>query len=227
MAFYTRQEFAKLCGIKDYAIINVNIARGKVVLSGNLIDTNVEENQAFLLKYREKKGITGDTIPLQEPKPKKEPKPVKEEKPKTRTVLPGPPITDEHLPQQSKHNLSKNELDIKIKRADLEKKLEEIEILKVKKMKLHGELIPTDLVKSLVREIAEGVKLAYIDAIENYTVVIANQKKLTEAEKSKIKDHFTPIINQAVEKQYYIAQKGLKAIVAEYSEKKDVGEREL
>ena len=82
MAFYTRQEFAKLCGIKDYAIINVNIARGKVVLSGNLIDTNVQENQDFLLKYQEKKGITGNVIPLQEPKPKKEPKPVKEEKSK-------------------------------------------------------------------------------------------------------------------------------------------------
>jgi len=230
MAFYTRKEFAQLAGLKNDRAINVYVQRGKILLSGKLIDDTIEQNKLWLdeqqyknsdrLELKREQVIAQPTVKKTKSKSKK----VQEN---NTTELPPPPIRNsEELTPIQKRTLSKADIDIKIKKASLEKTMEEIAILKVKKMKMHGELIPTDIVKSLIRELTEGVKIAYLDAMENYTVVISKQKKLTEVEKSNIKKEFTTIINKAVERQSYVANKGLKSIVEEYSQTKGVGERE-
>lgn len=217
-------------------MINVYIQRGSVVLSGKHIDDTHPQNSEWLKSQQErnyeqlKKSTVENKIlsNVATLKPPRKGSVVKEEQVHEKKTPTLPPVhfTEPEEPVQSKGTITKTELDVKLKRADLEKRIEEIEILRVKKMKLHGELIPTELVKSLILELSEAIKLSYMDAIENYTVVVSKVKRLTEHEKSEIKNNFTEIINKALKRQIEIAKKGLKNIVEEYQEVKGKGERE-
>lgn len=225
MAWHTRKEFAVLAGYPDegtkWKAINVYIKRGNIVCSGELIDDQFHKNKDWLNLTRAKKGLPPfgedkkSTEVISNPKieePKDEPEQAPEVKPIKRS-------------SKNSSDLSIVQLETEIKRADLEKKQQDIKLLKIKEAKMKGELIPTDLVQSLIRELSEAMKIAYMDAIENYTVVISRQKKLTTKEESDIKSHFTRIINDALSRQTAVAKKGLKNIVSEYQEVRSRGEK--
>jgi len=202
--------------------INVYIKRGNIVCSGELIDDQFHKNKDWLNLTRAKKGLPPfgeDKKAVEElsPAPKIK-EPVDEPEP-------APEIKKTRKTSKNPNDLSIVQLETEIKRADLEKKQQDIKLLKIKEAKMKGELIPTDLVQSLIREMSEAMKIAYMDAIENYTVVISRQKKLSTKEESDIKSHFTRIINDALSRQTAVAKKGLKNIVSEYQEVRSRGEK--
>lgn len=184
--------------------------RGKVVLCDDAehIDTTFPTNRDFMETQRAKRGLKAPKA-----KTKNSAKPPTPKAPKT------------EVPAQVEAAEGVLSLEKQIKQADLKKKEQEIEKLKLQNAKLQGQLIPTELVKSLIREFSEAMKISYLDAVESYTTIVAKQKKLTREEESKIKQHFTALINDTLKKQGVNAKKQLKNIVEDYQEVRGKGER--
>ena len=202
MAFYSRKEFALLAGYSSEGTkwkgINMCVKRGEIITSGSKIDDTIPQNKIWLEKQQASRGIF--------------------EKPVIKTT----PFVEEKPTQKSRYNSLS--IESEIKKADLEKKQKDIKLADLKIAKLEGELIPTDLVRTVISELSEAMKIAYMDAMENYTTVIARQTKLSIAKESEIKKHFTRIINDTLDRQVVIAIKSVKKIVDEYSETRGRGE---
>lgn len=178
------------------------------------IDSEFPINKDWLEGQRDKRGLP----PISVDPPKSTNTPVPEPKAPKTTALEVQQTTE--VEKASSYNLNNQ-----IKKADLEKRRQEIEKLKLQNAKLQGQLIPTDLVKSLIREFSEAMKISYLDAVESYTTIVAKQKKLTREQESKIKEHFTALINDTLKKQGVNAKKQLKNIVEDYQEVRGKGER--
>jgi hypothetical protein len=220
MALLTRKEFSDLAGLPEGKGLGVYISRGKVLTNGKFIDSENLHNKEWLTNQRIQRGLDASEYSIIQPKARK----LKEivipsianSKPKsTGPVLP---------PETDPDRMTKADLDLEIKRAELKKKIKEVSLLEIKELKARGEVIPTELVNSLIREMSEAMKIAYMDGIENYTVVIARQKKMSVQEEADVKKHFTELINNILKRQTYVAKRGLKSIVKAYQEIRGKGE---
>lgn len=224
MAFLSNKEFGELIG-KSAQYINVQVGRGNLVRSGKLLDDTLPKNKAWLDKMRVKLGLA--------PKPAAvSPTPMPE------TAPPPPPIaapvvpTTEFIPAVPSvpgggHVADSNPfaLEQEKKRLEVEKVRQEIRVKRAQAEKLEGALIPTEVVGSIIREMSESMKIAYLEALETYTVVVSAEHKLSTKQVAKIKGHFTTIINDTLKKQVAAAKKSLENVVAEYSETRGKGER--
>tara|TARA_R110000796_G_scaffold60642_10_gene140348 strand:- start:3709 stop:4407 length:699 start_codon:yes stop_codon:yes gene_type:complete len=230
MAYYSRTEFAELAGLKSVKSLNAYVSRGNVIASGKFIDSEILENKEWLYKQQVKRGIIEEEI-VHVPKPIKQ-------KPVAKVVVPKKevPIKSEKVakvvkdfvaplpPETDPDRMTKAEIDTAIKLAELKKKIADAQYSEIKVSKARGEVIPTDLVNSLIREMSESMKIAYMDGIENFTVVVARQKKMSVDEEANIKSHFTGLINDILKRQTFVAKKGLKNIIAAYQEVRGKGE---
>lgn len=234
MALYPKKEFGQLAGLKNPRDIKVYINRNQVIPSGDYIDDTIPQNLEWINKRRAKKGWPnlGEGVPV-ELEPTYDTKAPNVSKavigpgkaPNVKNPTPRKEPTLEDLENKDPNKMTKSEIELVTKRAEMEKKLEEVELAKIKVAKQKGELIPAELIYSLITEMSEAMKISYNDAIENYTVVVARQKKLSGQEEANIKSHFTRIINDTLKRQTVVAKKGLQNIVKEYQEVRDRGER--
>jgi hypothetical protein len=224
MALVSRKEFAVIAGL-GYKVLNVYIGRGKIVPSGDYIDTLFVPNADFLRgKGIDPENITLANAPVAEKK--KVVEPAVDQRKYADPVIKEPKAIENKREFRLPELKSTYGLEAEKKALEVEKLKKENRILKAKAEKLEGELIPTELVKALIRELSEAMKISYMEALETYTVIVGAQKKLTSIEMSNIKRHFTGLINDTLIKQVDIAKKMLSNIVNEYSQTKGRGERE-
>ena len=108
----------------------------------------------------------------------------------------------------------------------LAKVKEDIEIAKLKREKMSGELIPTDLVKVLFASHFKSVTTTFHQAIENLISTISKRNNLDREQVAKIRGELTKIINDAIESSLSLSGKELGNIVDEYSHKRGKGEKE-
>jgi hypothetical protein len=218
MALYTKKEFAKLCEIETKDLSNY-IRRGKVVLtSDEKIDSELLDNVYFLDKRRELLAKKKDELKL----------PSEEQALNNRTA------EKKATAPQSKFDfpteiapVSKNyQIDGDIKTQELEKSKIQTDILRAKREKMSGELVPTDLIRNLIGNHSKSITIAFQNAAENFLIKIAKKKGFEIEEKAELRKELIEIINTAVSDSIELSQKMLKSIVAEYSNKKDQGERE-
>lgn len=212
MAFHTKKQFCVLCVIESREL-SVYKKRGKVVLVNDLIDDTNPINQEFIFKRQEqfaKKDLVASNVP--------ELKVVTLPSPQTKIKK---QVSVLHLETQ----LSWKELDSAKKALDIEKITEEIEILKVKKDKLHGAVIPTEIVKMIFAQQFKTVTAAFHNGADNYLVELAKLKDLDREEMAIIRGKLIEIINKAINDSVDESKKMIKNIVSEYSERKDVGEK--
>lgn len=197
--------------------LSVYVSRKKVVLSGEFIDTSIPQNRDFLKRRQEKYGQKQPANPSQETKQPSKPN-VKEP-----VIESSAPEID--FPDDDDSGSSYAVLDKKEKALNIKKKREEIEILKVKKEKLHGVLIPTDLVKVLMAQHYKSVSTAFQHASDNLIMEMSKKKKLNRNEVAELRGHLVKIINKAVNDSIDDSKDNIKNIVSEYSERRGVGER--
>lgn len=229
MAFHSRKEYAELAGLKDVKSLNAYVSRGKIIVSGKFIDSENLENKEWLTKQRIKRGLDEEVAVVRKviSKPKPAPTPKEKSVPTKSKPSKGPSeefIAPEPNIETDPDKMTKADLELEIKRTELKKKLKEVSLLSIKEDKARGEVVPTELVNSLIREMSEAMKIAYMDGMENYTVVVARQKKMTTAEEAAIKSHFTGLINETLKRQTYVAKRGLKNVVKAYQEIRSKGE---
>jgi hypothetical protein len=217
MALLTRKQFAEQCFINTRAL-SVFIQRKKVVLSNDLIDTEVDDNRYFLEKKREfkrnkdiKSGvITEETF---------------NERVIDQTKQEVQPQFE--FPHESAAPISENfKLDSKIKQASLEKTALDIQILQAKRDKITGESVPTTLVKTLITHHAKSIIIAFQNGIDNILVTISKRKGFSSSELGELREEMIDLINASSNESIEISKKTLENIILEYSQRKDVGERE-
>jgi len=224
MPRYTRREFSDLCGIEAKALA-VYVGRKKVILNENgEVDTALPMNLAFL----EKRTGKTETPPVV-------PEPQKKKNRIVTTPTPKEPITirkeralrNKHgKTDEEKEQLNTNfEIDNAIKRLELEKKEQEVELNKLKIAKLQGDVIPTELVKVVFSQHFKSVTNAFHQGADNFITEITKMLSLDREQMVKLRAELVEIINTAVTDSIEESKESINNIQQEYSQKRGVGEK--
>ncbi|HXP50681.1 MAG TPA: hypothetical protein VN922_12035 [Bacteroidia bacterium] len=209
MAFHTREEFALKCGLSKSNLFNY-ITRGNVILNGELIDDTNEKNKSFLEKRKAKAKQVSN-----------------EKQTKVIEAAGQPPQIETDEATQNEvplPNQTYSESERQLKYQDVLKRQKENEKLELEIKKKQGELIPVEMVKSIVVSLTENVKIAWTDATDDMIIHISAKYHLTREDAAELKIKQNSILNKAVDKYVDTTKKSLKRIQQEYSEKKNVGE---
>lgn len=229
MALYKKKEFAQRCGLTGGNLSNY-ITRGHVLLSGDYIDDEIEKNQFFYKKWKEKiegrqmevEQLTervrekSDEIEHEEIEVPKIPNVQKAIDPRTR-----PPKI---VPPKGEKDSSYFDLDKERKMLDIQKLKLDVEKAQMALLKAHGQVIPTDLIKNLIAVHSKSITVSFKNACESLIIEFSKKKGLDRNEVAEIRKELIAVINQAVTDSIAISKKDLKNIVQEYSIKKGVGE---
>lgn len=224
MALYSKQEFASRCGVATN-YLSVQIKRGKVVLSGELVDDSNEINAAFLQKRTAKAKILTSKPQVEVKIPSNDLIYFEDSHQKTPKV----PKKESKLPMEvdsSRENLSYASLDREKKLADLLKVEADTTHRKLQIEKLQGASIPTELVKAIISTLSKSLISSFKDGADNFLIEISKRKNLNGEELASLRGALVLIINNASSKAIDESKKRLKNIVNEYSDKREVGEHD-
>lgn len=209
MAEFSKSEFAELCGMKPSAFSNA-IARGKVkVNAAGKIDDKEEINSSFfktkLLEKRNRLEAEQGSETEEETTNSAD----------DRAQALAPPET-----AGDAYALSKQQQQMQIKKLT-----EEVDILKIKKEKMQGEVIPTDLVKTVIVQHSKSIVSEFYNAADSLLMKISKLKGLDRNEMAELRGELVGVINQAVNDSVVSSKKMIKNIVNEYATKRGRGER--
>lgn len=213
MALYTQSQFAEICGV-DKAKVSVYKKRGKIILSGDLIDDTIEQNAYILKKWKAeselKKQVKDEEYT--EEKPSKS----SQEVSKKKKFSSSPKVPKFSEPTSTDYlSLNKEKMAREIARLD-----EQIEILRVQKEKLHGQVIPTDLVKSVFKQHTASIVTAFKNGVENLLIELSKVKDFSRAELAELRGKMTQVINNSSEDSIKMSKSMIASILAQYSSDK-------
>ena len=201
MSLHTRTQFYKLCGVTR-GYLNMYIKRKKVIVRRKLIDDAVPENAYFLQNCLSRKSDNGEIE-----KPEKLISPMSDE------------LVKDALRKQVNGNSSgsKFDMEIEIKELEIIKKKEDIEIAKIKRAKMAGEVIPTELVLLIFASHFKSVTTSFHQAAEVLITTIAKQNNLDRKQIARIRGELIEVVNKAVSEGLKSSKKEMKHLVNEYS----------
>ena len=182
MSLHTRVQFYELCGVTR-GYLNMYIKRGKVIVRRKLIDDAVPENAYFLQNCLSRKSDNGNIE-----KPEKLPSQMPDE------------LVKDALRKQVNGNSggSKFNMDIEIKGLEIIKKKEDIEIAKIKRAKMAGEVIPTELVLLIFASHFKSVTTSFHQAAEVLITTIAKQNNLDRKQIARNSGESSEFVNGAL-----------------------------
>jgi len=203
MPVYTRPEFAEACGVTQ-SYVNNYISRKKIIVNkDNKIDTSDPYNKLF---FDKRQGVK------KESKKKVERKRKLEELPKESDPVSTESTTNFNLDRLKKEaELEKAELDIELKKVELAKK--------------SGEVIPTDLVKNVIKNHVKSITLKFHQAADNYLSEISNETGMKGERLAYWRGALIDQINEASVEAVEESKKDVEHIVQEYSQKRGVGQK--
>jgi len=170
--------------------------------------------------------IIEETKPhLEQIKPIIEEKPPIEVKRKQEPVKKKEPIKVEEAAPRQNTPSGLYEIDKKIKENQLKKTTEEIELLRLKKEKMQGEIIPIELAKSLFSQHNTSIVKSFSDAANDLITTISHKKRMNSEEVADLKGYLRKSLNAAIENALKQTELSIKHITDEFSEKKGRGER--
>jgi hypothetical protein len=209
MAYYTRKDFGSLFAINPGDLSNY-IKRGKIVLSGDLIDDSIQINKEFianrLLKLNRGKVETDDGVPnIQTP-----------ELGGSSPLITSP---DDLLAKEKYHELQKKKIIAEIAQKESATRLNQFKIDKQK-----GELMPTDMVKIIFTQHTKSIVEEFKNAVDGILTKFSKRRDLDNAEVAEIRGELIKVINSATENAVKTSKKNIQNIISEYSETKEVGE---
>jgi hypothetical protein len=200
MAFYTKHDFGSLTGFKTNNLSNY-IKRGKVILTGGLIDDSIPQNASFLKKFSERAKniiVASDTSAIKK----------------------------ESSTKNSASSSTIYGMELKLKRAELAKKAADTIHVQLKIDKLTGASIPTDLVKGVVSQLSKSLISSFKDGADGFLIEISKRKSLTINETAELRGVLINVINQSSTKAIAECKKNIRTIVNEFSTKREVGEHD-
>jgi hypothetical protein len=217
MALHTKKDFALICGIK-LAALSTYAKRDKVICSGDYIDDAIEKNAAFMEKWR---AIKQPDVPA----PALNGKPRDERRVVAKPIDNTPPPKPPNIKPPSEFTFAGNQIDAEIKRVELDRKLEDLEIAKLKRQKMAGESMPTDLVKNTISVYSRSVSRSFNNAADNLLVEFQTMSDISREQVSSMRTKLNAIVNKAINDAYENAIDMVDNIVDEYSETRGKGDR--
>lgn len=219
----TINEFSKLTGITSRGL-HIYIKRGQC---NRLENANFElddpVNQAFIKKWSEyNKQKIAD--PGKKPAGKNSKKKFEEPAPEIKEPVVAPVELDIEADSTDGDDLFT--INKKTAAANLEKKLAEIRLLKLKELKIAGEVVPIDLAQVIIQQIFQGFVTGFREGMEDLVVSIAQSARLNSEKQAELRAKVVQQINFSVDKTAQIAKKNMKAVVDEYSNQRGVGEHD-
>jgi len=213
MPKYTRTEFAEECGVTS-AYLRVYITRQKITEEKDgtiIVDRDHPDNELFYIKKTAelKKPVTAKSKEVKVVRLKKE-KTNKAIEPQKSTISPGTQLV--------------LDLERKTKQAEYERKLQEVELNKLKIAKLRGEAIPTDLVQVIFRQHFKSVTTSFHQGADGFISTVAQRAGLDKAELAALRGELIEIVNEAVKDAVADSKASIKNIVKEHSARRGVGE---
>src|SRR5688572_11937031 len=200
MALYKSSEFAALCGI-SVDVLYVMIGRGKVIRNDKKqIDSENPINAMYLQKCKDKKKV--------QPIPEKE---TPSQKPDSAKVA-----RDAELKELM-------DMEKETKRLAMESKRKEQALLDAKIQKMHGQLMPTDLVKVLFAQHFREVSTSFKQGIDGILSEIGKKARLNGNQMTEIRGTMVKIINESVNKAVESSKKNVEKVVIEYQNIKNPG----
>ena len=124
--------------------------------------------------------------------------------------------------------------EIQESHADLEKRkvylgnklLEErIEIERVKKDKLHGLVVPTQLVSVVFTQHSKNIASEFKNGADDWIIRIEKKLDLSRDDVAKIRGELVDVINKSVKKSVDTSKRQIYSIVRQYKEVRSKGER--
>lgn len=227
MALHTRKQFAILCNLdpskdSERGIVNMNIKRKKLVLSGDFLDDTIPENRDFITKQKDRIVKPNDNWEvLTDTSIKNIITRIEDVKPEKKT-----PKT----PNTQRKNDSSNEgvygLEKILKTQQLEKLEVETRLLNLKEQKILGEIISIDLVKQLFITHNQSFLTLQKTTIDEILLDFAKEANLSADKVSKLRGRIVSILNNGIERTIETTKKNMSALLSEFSIKRDVGEHD-
>lgn len=218
MALYSKVEFAGICEL-TVSNLGVYIKRKKVILSGDYIDDVIPENKLFLEKRLtlslKKTDSTQDQV-------NEGSRSLNIQPPAERTIL-KPNVKS---PKADGSQINLTELTRQKLIIEIEKRREETDLLKIRKDKLIGEVIPIVLATQLLTVQNQSMVTCQKDGMDELLINFAKEVRLSGAQLAKLRGIMVNIINEGSDKAIKMTARQLKTIVDEYSQKREVGEHE-
>jgi hypothetical protein len=149
----SKKDFCKVCGITS-SELSVYISRGKVIPTGKNIDLSIAENSDFLEMKKERSEVKNIEVIIN--------KPVGSD---SEAAIERSKVLDAIRKQNSEK-----------KNAEMEKMSEETDLIRLKKQKIMGVLIPTELVKSLFAQHNKSVVVTFQQDGEEIILEISKKK---------------------------------------------------
>ncbi len=238
----TQKEFAKLTGILPNHIRTYEKRMKIEVIPNGNIDFDNELNKHFyeirrsdgkgcdfkdIVSARKEKVQVVDLKPKPEskPKPRKATKTAKKKEPVKKSTKSAAKTASTKADEKPKGLSELTRLQLDEKKLKLISVQREIELKEMQISKLHGLLIPTDLVLDTIKIQAESMKIAYHDANEKIIVMLSQRKKMNSNEISEIKTELIDVINGTIKASVTESKKSIRLIVNEYINKRGVGQR--
>lgn len=215
MALLTKDEFCELTGIEKRSITTY-VGRGKIILSGELIDQDIPQNKEFI-KYRQDKF--SDKIGKKPTEPVKQYNDVSPNYSKIK-----PP--DYKPAQENDAKISIYNLDVQQKILLIEKTTEEIEKLRLHNAKASGESIPTELVTVVFAQFSKSITTSFKNSVENILTELMHKLGVADNILAQYKGILINEINAGVDRAVNESQHQIKNIVNDYSVKREQGEKE-
>lgn len=214
MALYKQIEFAKLCGIST-GNLSTYKGRGKIVLTGELIDDQLKQNADFLEKMQAKHG-----------KPT-----IEKKKEKAFRILPAAEIpftgvietskSKNNKPEQTEHDEQLYALEKRKKTLDIEKTHQQIELLKEEKKKKVGETIPTVLAAAAFSQQFKSIHISYKNFMNKMLLDISKTKDFSRAELAALKGKMVHHLNSAIQDSVTESKKNIALIIQQTANSKD------
>jgi len=210
MAKLSKKEFAAMCGGMTTKILSTNIIRKKVVVGDDgMIDLDNEKNTAFYHKNKKEETTEAPIV-------------VPAEKNTASIVLPK---------LEAKSDVAKDGVpdyatsEKMLKYLDTLKRDEEIRKLRLQVEKMNGEVIPSAVIAPLFFQHSQSLMTAFKITMEDITRTMGKRYGITPADVSEMRGVIIRGVNDAMVKAEEMTVSALSGIVAEYQEKKGVGER--
>lgn len=113
--------------------------------------------------------------------------------------------------------------DLDALRAD--KLVEETELLRMRKEKLRGDLLPIDLVTPVFVLFSKAMQTAFSDELEDIVREVSHAAKMSKQQTADLRKRVVDVINSATDKGVSEAKKGVRRLTMQYSDTRGRGER--
>lgn len=196
MALLSKKEFAEKCGMNTRALSVYINARKKVILSGeDQIDDTNEQNAAFLRKWSDKAGKSKPSVG----KVKSTGRPSKAER--------------DAKAKKEKESADLYSIEKGKKSTDAMKAQVELELQTIKRDKLRGALIPTEMVRLLFTTHFKSVTVEFNQAVDNLLIEISRKTKMNREQLADLRTQLTEIVNGAVDRSVDASKKSIQNLI--------------